>query len=90
MQRAYCVDTSGTDCVGSNGNGTIVSVFGVTLSQLKALTCSSNTVFEDGDDCDTAGAANFPWDFGDSSELPVLNEVIGGLDADEQRDLIDP
>ena len=48
---------------------------GLTLVQLEALTCSNSTVFEDssGNDCTTAGATNFPWDFGSSSELPVLN-----------------
>ena len=43
-------------------------------------------------DCASAGAANFPWDFGDSNELPVLNGatgLLGGvLDADGQRALI--
>ena len=88
--NAYCV-ISDTNCAGRNLDATVTSVFVVSLSTLKSRTCS-NAVFRDSDvdDCDTAGAANFPWDFGDSSELPVLNEVIGGLDADEQRYLIDP
>ena len=40
-------------------------------------------------DCVTAGAADFPWDFGTNAELPVLNEIIGGvLDAAGQRALV--
>ena len=88
-QRAYCVVASGGEgCVGIGGSGT--DTFEVTLADLEALTCST-AVFEDsnGDNCATAGAANFPWDFGSSSELPVINGIVGGLDADGQRALIE-
>ena len=96
VQRSYCVDTDGTDCVGS-GSGTASQV---SLVGLRALACDADTVFrwddpaddpDDGDlDCATAGETSFPWIFGSSSELPVLNGFIGGLDARGQRDLIDP
>ena len=96
VQRSYCVDTDGTDCVGS-GSGTASRV---SLGDLRALTCDADTVFrwddpaddpDDGDlDCAAAGESSFPWTFGSSSELPVLNGFIGGLDVRGQRDLIDP
>ena len=118
VQRGYCVDTDGTNCVGS-GASTYVSR--VTPDALAGLTCAASTVFrwdDDGDDpdgdgllddpntdgdddpltdppasatvsqdCASATSANFPWDFGSTSELPVLNGTIGGLDADGQRTL---
>ena len=102
LRRAYYnseANTSDPGAVGDNTNtddagsttGVIEDTSAATEAEIKALTCST-AVFEDsdGDDCATAGAANFPWDFGTSSELPVLNGVIGGLDAEGQRDLIEP
>ena len=89
VQRGYCVDVSGVNCVGSNPNGTVTSVSDVSLSTLKSRTCS-NAVFRDSDGygCATAGAANFPWDFGSSSELPVINGLVGGLDPAGQHALL--
>ena len=43
----------------------------------------------DPQDCATAGAANFPWNFGTSGELPVLSGMVGGLDPAGQRALVD-
>ena len=67
--------------VAAGGAGT-----GITLAELRALACA-DAIFEDDDSntCATAGAAAFPWDFGTDADLPVINGLVGGLDAQGQR-----
>ena len=67
----------------------------ISLANLRALACDAITEFrwDDPDDnpdggpldCAMAGAAAFPWDFGTSADLPVINGLVGGLDAEGQR-----
>ena len=35
--------------------------------------------------CSAANEDAFPWDFGTSADLPVINGLVGGLDAEGQR-----
>ena len=58
----------------------------VTLAELKALACA-DAIFEDGDGntCDASNEDVFPWDFGTDDDLPVINGLVGGLDAQGQR-----
>ena len=71
------------------------------IEGLRALTCGGTNAsvfrWNDPNDspdagnltCSSAGAANFPWDFGSNDELPVFNGLIGGvLDAAGQRALL--
>ena len=67
------------------------------LTALRALACdqdndgfvadTNDAIFEDDDSntCATAGAEAFPWDFGTDDDLPVINGLVGGLDAQGQR-----
>ena len=67
----------------------------IALDGLRALACAATTDFRWDDpndspdggplDCATAGAEAFPWDFGTSADLPVINGLVGGLDAEGQR-----
>ena len=67
--------------VGSAGVGT-----GITLAGLRTLACAA-AIFEDddGNTCDASNEDVFPWDFGTSADLPVINGLVGGLDAEGQR-----
>ena len=76
----------------------VEDVHGVSEAELRALACDATSAFrwdhDDEDttpsqDCATAGAATFPWDFGTAEEWPVLREIIGGeADAQVQRLLV--
>ena len=67
--------------VGAGGAGTEI-----TLANLHALACA-DAAFEDddGNTCDASNEDVFPWDFGTSADLPVINGLVGGLDAEGQR-----
>ena len=66
----------------------------ITLDGLRALACDGTTEFRwDADDDSSTSAVAcapfnkniFPWDFGSPNELPVINGLVGGLDAEGQR-----
>ena len=85
-------DASRSYRVTAGGSGTEI-----TLDGLRVLACdqdndgfvadTNDAIFEDadGNTCATAGAAAFPWDFGTDADLPVINGLVGGLDAEGQR-----
>ena len=75
--RSYRVDAPS----GGNAAGTQIS-----LANLRALACA-NAIFEDadGNTCDASNEDVFPWDFGSDADLPVINGLVGGLDAEGQR-----
>ena len=84
-------NTAGTLPAGSSGTRE------EQLTALRALACdqdddgfvadTNDAIFEDDDSntCATAGAEAFPWDFGTDDDLPVINGLVGGLDAEGQR-----
>ena len=77
----------------AQGDVTQDGVAGHTLTQLEALTCAevvflvANTEGEE-QNCDTLGESNFPWDFGDAEQVPVLAGDAMPLSAAAQRALI--
>ena len=86
--RSYRVD----DPAGGTTDGALI-----TLAGLRALACdqdndgfvadTNDAIFEDddGNTCDASNEDVFPWDFGTDADLPVINGLVGGLDAQGQR-----
>ena len=76
--RSYRLVAAEGDADAANG--------AVTEAGLRKLACA-DAIFEDGNGngCDAFNENIFPWDFGTNADLPVINGLVGGLDAQGQR-----